>query len=166
MCWLCNTPESSKGDYLHMVREKITTHGYVIQSVEAGGPYPPFSYTAGRTAHGAPELVMTGLHHSVAQPLLDAVVAHPSSSALTHGDHLTVAGWKLEVVMLSAPTAHLAIAVALYGQRITALQLVHADDHGAWPWSLDYSAAYRQPVLGPRTVETADTEAAPQRDKP
>jgi hypothetical protein len=109
---------------------------------------------------------MTGLHHSLAQPFLDSVVAHPSASALAHGDQLAVAGWKLEVVTLSDPTAHLNIAAALYGQRITALQLVHTDGHGSWPWSPDYSAAYRQPVLGPRAAQSPNTETAPQSENP
>jgi hypothetical protein len=136
-----------------MARERIASHGFVIQSIEGSGPYPPFSYTVGRTAHGLPELVITGLHHGVAQPLLAAIVAQsPSVDVLAPGDHLSVDGKPLEVVALSDPSAHLYIAIAVYGLQISALQLVHADDHGAWPWSPEYCSVYRQPVLGPRAV--------------
>jgi len=153
MCWLCDNPEASQADYLRMAREKIASHGFVIQSIEESEPYPPFSYTVGRAAHGLPELVITGLHHSVAQPLFTAVVAQSTGiGVLTPGDRLSVDGKPMEVVALSDPTAHLYIAVAVYGPQISALQLVHADDHGIWPWSPEYSGAYRQPVLGPRTV--------------
>lgn len=157
MCWLCNNAEATKADYLRMVRERIDSHDFVIQSVEEDGPCPPFSYTVGRTAQGLPELVMTGLRYSVAQALLNAVVARPSNGVLTPGDHLSVDGRPLEVVALSEPSSRLNIAVAVYGQQISALQLVHADEHGAWPWSTEYSAAYRQPVWGPRSVDTTET---------
>ena len=45
----------------------------------------------------------------------------------------------------------LLFAVALYGPEIEALQLVHADDAGRWPWSVDFrDGAGGQPVLGER----------------
>ena len=51
---------------------------------------------------------------------------------------------------MTAPWAHLNMAVELYGQRIRGLQLVHADKHGHWPWDQAYQGVRGgQPVLGP-----------------
>jgi hypothetical protein len=49
------------------------------------------------------------------------------------------------------PTAHLVIATEFYGPGIRALQLVHADDRGHWPWQVGYRGVRGgQPVLGAR----------------
>jgi hypothetical protein len=43
------------------------------------------------------------------------------------------------------------VAVELYGQRISGLQLVHADKRGRWPWDRAYQGGRGgQPVLGLR----------------
>ena len=44
-------------------------------------------------------------------------------------------------------------AVEIYGPRIQALQLVHADDLRRWPWEARYRGVRGgQPVLGVRTT--------------
>jgi hypothetical protein len=43
----------------------------------------------------------------------------------------------------------------LYGAGIRALQIVHADDRGRWPWETGYRGVKGvQPVLGPRAGTT------------
>jgi uncharacterized protein DUF4262 len=43
------------------------------------------------------------------------------------------------------------VACQFYGAKIRALQIVHADDHGHWPWQLGYRGGRGgQPVLGNR----------------
>jgi len=37
---------------------------------------------------------------------------------------------------VAKPSAHLNMAVVLYGNDIRALQLVHADGRGHWPWDV------------------------------
>lgn len=57
----------------------------------------------------------------------------------------------MEVVALDEPSAHLSLAITLYGPDVRALQLVHADESGAYPWSLSYrDGRGGQPVLGVR----------------
>jgi hypothetical protein len=46
------------------------------------------------------------------------------------------------------------VAVDIFGTKIRALQLVHADDHGHWPWEVGFRGGRGgQPVLGVRTSE-------------
>ena len=46
------------------------------------------------------------------------------------------------------------LAIELCGPRVRALQLVHADDRGQWPWDRWYRGVRGgQPVLGPRAPE-------------
>jgi len=64
-----------------------------------------------------------------------------------------------EIVTVTEPAAHLLCAADLYGPQIRALQLVHADDRGHWPWDRGYRGVRGgQPVLG---VRTARPGAAP-----
>jgi hypothetical protein len=72
---------------------------------------------------------------------------------LRHGQRVTVAGRRVEVVVLPHPEAHLLFADDVYGPDLRAVQLVHADESGIWPWSRGYrGGAGGQPVLGPRAV--------------
>jgi hypothetical protein len=50
-------------------------------------------------------------------------------------------------------TARLVTAIDIYGSGIRALQLVHADDRGHWPWDVGYRG--RQAVLGVRASPSA-----------
>ena len=52
---------------------------------------------------------------------------------------------------VAEPTAHLVTAIELYGPAIKALQVVHADKRGHWPWDAEYRGVQGgQPVLGIR----------------
>ena len=64
-----------------------------------------------------------------------------------------VGGPTIEIVELSESTARLVTAVDIYGLGIRALQLVHADDRGHWPWQAGYRG--RQLVLGSRASPPA-----------
>jgi hypothetical protein len=45
----------------------------------------------------------------------------------------------------------LAVAAEIFGPEIRALQLVHADDRGHWPWEVGFRGGRGgQPVLGVR----------------
>ncbi|WP_307830046.1 DUF4262 domain-containing protein [Lentzea nigeriaca] len=53
---------------------------------------------------------------------------------------------------MAEPSAHLKIATALYGSAVSAVQLVHADKRGHWPWEPGYRGVPGgQPVLGVAT---------------
>jgi hypothetical protein len=72
-------------------------------------------------------------------------------------EQVRLAGGPLvEIVKVAEPTAHLLTAASLYGPKLRALQVVHADDAGQWPWDRRYRGVRRgQPVLGPRARRSA-----------
>ncbi len=153
MCWSCDHPGTTQLDYLDHLRRLITRSGWAVQGVERDHIHPPWAYTVGLTPRGHPELVVTGRQLGKAAELLNHVAAHVlHDSALTPGEQLPMIGGPLvEIVELPQPDAHLESAVALYGPRIRALQLVCADDRGHWPWDRGYRGGRGgQPVLGPR----------------
>jgi hypothetical protein len=64
----------------------------------------------------------------------------------------------LEIVQVTEPGVHLAVAAALNGPGFTALQLVYADDRERWPWDAGFrGGAGGQPVLGGRAAAARPT---------
>jgi prevent-host-death family protein len=53
----------------------------------------------------------------------------------------------IEITEVAEPATYLVNAVELYGARIRALQIVHADDRGHWPWEVGYRG-----IRGARTM--------------
>jgi hypothetical protein len=157
MCWMCDHPDATHDDYLAMMRDKINYYGWAIEGVERDGDHPPWAYTVGLTQYGRPELVITGISITRGADLLNQVAAHLLHSPATPrpGQQFRWAGGPLiEIVRVAEPTAHLNLAVDLCGPRVSALQLVHADDRGQWPWDRWYRGVRGgQPVLGPRAPE-------------
>jgi len=85
--------------------------------------------------------------------VLNGVAAHVlHADAPEPGTQATLLGGPLvEVVQVASPWAHLNLAAEFYGSRIRALQLVHADKGGRWPWDRQYQGVRGgQPVLGTR----------------
>ena len=67
-----------------------------------------------------------------------------------------IGGPVIEFVGVAEPTVHLVIAVEMYWPEIRALQLVHADDRGHWPWEKGFRGIRGdQPVLGVRVSPSA-----------
>lgn len=158
MCWFCDHPNAKLGEYLAHVRDIIEDYGWFVQGVSRDGPHPPWSYTVGLTEAGRPELVVTGLGLNRAHDLLNMVAAHVMhGTAPRPGERIPlIDGPMIEIVRVAEPAAHLKTAVEVYGAGIQALQLVHADDRGHWPWDVGYrSAQGAQPVLGVRTSKSA-----------
>jgi hypothetical protein len=153
MCWMCDRPGATERNYLDHMRQLVSTYGWAVQGVERDGIHPPWAYTVGLTPHRRPELVITGMGLTRATGVLNGVAAHllhvgvpapGTQTALTDGP-------LVEVVEVTAPWAHLNVAVELYGRRIRGLQLVHADKRGRWPWDRAYQGVRGgQPVLGLR----------------
>jgi hypothetical protein len=153
MCWQCDNKGGSAA-YLELVRGKIHDYGWYVQGVEGDGVHPPWAYTVGLTEHSRPELVLTGMPLDRAADLLNAEAAYQ----IFFDD--PVAGQKfrlrdgplVEAVPVAEPTAHLNMAKALYGGAVSAVQLVHADKRGHWPWEPGYRGVRGgQPVLGPHS---------------
>jgi hypothetical protein len=153
MCWACDHPDATRLDYLDHLRALIARHGWSVQGVERDRIHPPWAYTAGLTPHGLPELVVTGLPLTRAAELLNVVAAHMvHASAPTPGQQIALDGGpRIEIVQVAEPTAHLHVATDLYGPSVRALQVVHADDRGHWPWDRGYRGVRGgQPILGTR----------------
>jgi hypothetical protein len=124
-----------------------------VQGVEGSGSYPPWAYTIGLSGYDLPELVVTGLPVLEAAELLNDLAAHSMhESPPPPGERVALrGGLVIEGVPLAEPSVHLIFAAALYGPEIRALQLVHADSQGRFPWSPDYrDGRGGQPVLGVR----------------
>ncbi|WP_216208586.1 DUF4262 domain-containing protein [Amycolatopsis aidingensis] len=159
MCWACDNPDKTTRDYLEVLRGIIARAGWAVQGVEPGRIHPPWAYTVGLTELERPELVVTGLPLRQGHELLNEV-AHRLLHTPTPlpGEQLRLPGSPplVEVVELPEPSAHLNMAVAMYGPGVRALQLVHMDLRGHWPWDRDYrDGKGGQPVLGPRAAPPA-----------
>jgi len=153
MCWQCIHPDATRLDYLDHLRGLIVQHGWAVQGVERDRNRPPWAYTVGLTPHGRPELAVTGLPIDRALRLLNDVAAHVMHAAApSPGEQIELDGGPvIEIVKVADPAAHLMMAIELDGRRVRALQAVHADDRGHWPWDLGYRGVRGgQPVLGIR----------------
>jgi hypothetical protein len=154
MCWQCDHPEATHEDFLAHMRRLIDVHGWAVQAVERSGVHPPWAYTVGLTEAGRPELIMTGMPLTKATALLDALADHVMHAhAPKPGRRVTLrGGLAIEIVEVTEPSAHLLVAVELYGPSVQALQVVYADYRGRWPWESGYRGDGRggQPVLGVR----------------
>ncbi|WP_353612212.1 DUF4262 domain-containing protein [Mycobacterium sp. M26] len=155
---MCDHPGSTVADYLDVVRAKIDKRGWAVQYVE--DPRMPFAYTAGMTAYGLPELLMTNVSparaarvlNGSAQRLLDGMTLAPGQQVRLPGGPLA------EVVEVDHPDVHLPVAVAIHGP-LRAFQLVWADGRGRWPWSADFcDQESRQPVVGMRSPLSPDVQ--------
>jgi Domain of unknown function (DUF4262) len=158
MCWECDHPGSTRLDYLVHLQDLIGRYGWAVQGVERDRIHPPWAYTVGLTRHGTPELVVTGLPLGRATRLLNDVASHVRHAAAPRpGEQIPLRGGpEIEIVEVAEPAAHLLTAVEFYGPAIRALQLVHADDRGHWPWATGYRGVRGgQPVLGVRASPSA-----------
>ena len=158
MCWACDHPGATRADYLDHVRRVIARYGWAVQDVERDRVHPPWAYTVGLTTFGQPELAATGLSPRRAADLLNGVAEHLLHAAAPRpGEQVRLMdGPLIQIAEVAEPTAHLMIAVELFGPRIRALQVVHADDRDHWPWEPGYRGAQGgQPVLGKLTTSSA-----------
>jgi Domain of unknown function (DUF4262) len=149
------TPIGTTEDYFDEVRERIRTHGWMVQYVECNRT--PFAYTIGLHDWGLPELLITAVSPQRATRLLNAVARDAvTGRTLTSGQQIKLtAGPLIEIVEMKHPDVHLKFAVAFGGPEIRALQLVWADGRGRWPWSAAFcDGRRRQPVLGIRSRAT------------
>jgi len=160
MCWECDYPGSTRSDYLEYLSGLIEKFGWAVLGVERDRIHPPWAYTVGLTPHGRPELVVTGLPLRRATKLLNEVAAHTMHAALpSPGEQIAWRGGPfIEIVKVAEPSAHLVMAVEFYGPGLRALQVVHADDRGHWPWDVGYRGVRGgQPVLGTRASSRRKT---------
>ena len=158
MCWVCEHPESTKQERLEYLRGVLDQHNWVVIGVHEERYRPPYSYTLGLTDRELPELVITGLPHKQAADELTRVAWDLlGGGTLAPGNRIRmVDGLRGEIVKVAEPGAHLDVAADLYGQQLTALQIVYTDQHGHWPWDRKFRGGRGgQPVLGARAKQAA-----------
>jgi hypothetical protein len=151
MCWKCDNPDGTTEQYLAELRALSAIHGWAVQYVEDEDR--PFAYTIGLHDKGLPELMVTGLSGEASARLLNAVARMTvNGTRLAPAEHINLGDrYHLEVVEVEHPDVHLKFAARIFGQHITALQLVWADHRGRWPWDAGWGCGRRrQPVLGVR----------------
>ncbi|MFI5608861.1 DUF4262 domain-containing protein [Amycolatopsis sp. NPDC051903] len=154
MCEQCEYPGRSGQEYVAEILARIEEYGWCVQGVLGTDSRPPWAYTVGLTAHGLPELLVAGLPPQPAEALLTAVAERAIGAGPPRpGEVFSLRGLPaVEIVALAEPSAHLLVAVSLYGKEIRALQLVHADEAGRFPWAPSYrDGRGGQPVLGTRS---------------
>ncbi|MDQ3502901.1 MAG: DUF4262 domain-containing protein, partial [Actinomycetota bacterium] len=70
ICQLCDQPDLTPEEYDDHISALVDQHRFAIQSVGGSRCRVEFSYTVGLTAHGLPELVVTGVRVADASRLL------------------------------------------------------------------------------------------------
>jgi hypothetical protein len=158
MCWVCDHPKATKEARLAYVRGVLEDHPWVIIGVEQDGYRPPYSYTVGLSTFGRPELLITGLLRERAAKILTAVTERIiDAETPVPGTRFRLPGRRPgEIVRVAEPGIHLEVAAEIFGDQLTALQLVYTDVRGYWPWDKSFrNGRAGQPVLGPRTSSAA-----------
>lgn len=153
MCWDCDHPAGRMEEHLATLRRCMDVRGWAVQVVERDRVHPPWAYTVGLSEIGLPELVLTGMAVLEAGRVLDSAAEWAvRSGAPEVGRRFEVEGvGSVEVVRVLRPWAHLLVAARLFGEGISALQFVHADVKGRWPWEREYEGVVGgQPVFGIR----------------
>jgi Domain of unknown function (DUF4262) len=150
MCWQCDKPGKTTGDYLRELRSTIRQHGWAVQFVEH--ERAPYAYTIGLHRRGFPELVITGLAPKRSAQFLNCTTLHAICYGMpATGVQLSLGQLRAEVVRVEHPDAHMDMAIAIAGGNLEARQLVCADAPGRWPWQRGFDRGMRrQPVLGVR----------------
>jgi Domain of unknown function (DUF4262) len=151
MCWMCDHPKATRQDYLDHIRSIVARERWAVQCVERDRHRPPYAYTVGLTMHDKPELIVTDMSVTRAAGLANDVAAHVLHAPVPPpGERISLTGGPLvKFIKVDVPSAHLLVANELYGPRFQALQVVHADDRGHWPWDPGYHGIKGgQPVLG------------------
>lgn len=137
------------------LRETIREHGWAIQAVEAepARHQPPFAYTIGLTRYGHAELLVFGLGHREAAQVLNALGRRARSGLPIASGSLFAPGAAgpraLRAAEVPNPGSVLFGAVRRYGPRVSALQILVADDSGTFPGEPGYrDAEWLQPAPG------------------
>ena len=168
MCELCDHPEMTMDDVLDHVRERLTHERFVLQSVLGSATEAEYTYSIGLTAHGLPELIVMGMRPAEAGRLLGVWGDYLLDQSLVlPGEALACGRHVMEAVEVARPPEHLGLAVAVYGERVRALQLAWCDSAGRWPWQPGHRARRAgQPMLGERAPTYCDEHRPDRLDVP
>lgn len=144
-------PALWQDQYLGRVRTIIAKHRWAIQFTAIDGN--PLMYTVGLTAMKLPELVIVGLPHTLATDALNQAATGHTTHQIRPRGALVDAG--LSVLLRPAPLPlalvkeYLRTARALYGNRVTAVQLWWPDAAGHYPDDSGWTSGTAQTLPGP-----------------
>ncbi|MDO9455980.1 DUF4262 domain-containing protein [Nocardioides sp.] len=122
------------------LRAKIDGFGWAVRNVASADPAECLSYTVGLTAHGHPEVVMTGLPPEVGQAFLNIVgeIVVCERGRFTAGEPTSEADGPAMPVIQVDDSSGLTAVEALYG-GVSALQIVWTDSAGRLTWDAGYN---------------------------
>ena len=139
-------------DPLDDQRAKIDAYGWAVRNVSDSDPAKCLSYTVGLTAHGHPEVLMTGLPPEVGTAFLNIVgeIVVREGGRFAAGEATTeLADGPAMPVLSVLDKTDLTAAEAIYGD-VQALQIVWTDSAGRLPWEPGYAnPPGSQRLLGP-----------------
>lgn len=119
----------------------IDVQGWAVRNVSDSDPAKCLSYTVGLTAHGHPEVVMTGLPPEVGTAFLNIIgeIVVREGGRFTSGEATTqlADGPAMPVIEVS-DRSDLTAVDAIYGD-VPVLQVVWTDSHGHVPWEPGYA---------------------------
>jgi hypothetical protein len=122
--------------------ETIIEYGHQVVAVFDDGRQPdgfvPFAYTVGRTAKGRPELLIAGplpmQHMGV---ILNDLATYDDENPLTTGIDLPpstiLSGMPVRIIAADPVAAEMNQALNLFGDEVTALQVLWPDKRGLLP---------------------------------
>ena len=133
-------------------RRLIDTHGWAVIGVfpTCAEDGPPFSYTAGLTDRGLPELAIYGLAPHTAGGVLNVAARYAvDNGELPCGQPISglLAGGLSVVALAMEDTDDLTTVRGLYGVVLAAQQIVWPDAQGRMPWE-DWNLGAVQPLHG------------------
>lgn len=162
MCAMCDG--RSIEDYVVGVEGLINRYGWALQYVNSRADagledqdylediVPAFCYTVGLTAHGHPELIMTGRSAGESASVLNVIARRIlfGCARFEAGTECSAGGFELSFVEVVQSEDWLLMACRIYsGCNVSAVQAVWRDSDGNLPWEGDFPSSIVQPVLGP-----------------
>jgi len=132
---------AARMDPFDELRAMIEAHGWAVRNVSDADPAKCLSYTVGLTAHGHPEVVMTGLPPKVGSAFLnivgDIVVREGGEFRAEEVTTELADGPAMPVIEVS-DKSDLTAVDAIYGD-VQAVQIVWTDSAGRLPWEPGYA---------------------------
>lgn len=167
------TDKDVAGKHYDTINEIIDRYGVMIQWVSAGVDTPAFAYTVGLAKLDHPELIIFGLSPESAQGVLNsmglAVVAKTRRWGPGRSDEVFGDAVPAMLVEVRDSADYLLAANSMFaipGQGpLPALQVLHPDPAGLWPWQ-EGSRAADEPVLGPIPAVETGNATTENSDRP
>lgn len=136
--------------YYALLLEKVDRYGFAVQYVFPDLNHPemvPFCYTVGRTAVERPELLVCApgdqvILAGVVNSAVAADMEDPLVPETTRDDVLK--DFPVQIIRVDPRQTMMNMSRAIYGEKVTGLQIVLPDKNGRFPGDEGYDATLRQ----------------------